>query len=192
MARRWRARARVSTPAIAGIPVVAQQRRELADVVEDGRGRVRDDEARSHGRSDWSSSIEPAVVADQRIGHDDDLAGIRRVGADLLVAGLRGVHDEVAAGRHRRPERDPGEDGAVLEGEQGRAESPDAGVDDRARAGGCGGIGRSSAITTPSHRNATGPVGLGGRANRRSRPPFRPHRTGPPASQDRPSRMAEG
>ncbi len=77
---------------------------------------------RSHGRSDWSSATDAAVVADERVGHDDDLAGVRGVGADLLVAGLARVDDEVAAGRGLgAPKRDPGEDGAVLEREESRA-----------------------------------------------------------------------
>ncbi len=64
---------------------------------------------RSHGRSDWSSSSEPPVVADERVGHDHDLAGVRGVRADLLVAGLARVDDEVAAGRGRRaPKAMPG------------------------------------------------------------------------------------
>ena len=37
-----------------------------------------------------------AVVADQRIGHADDLAGVARVGQDLLIAGHRGVKDHLA------------------------------------------------------------------------------------------------
>jgi hypothetical protein len=37
-----------------------------------------------------------AVVADQRIGEDDDLAGVARVAHGLLVAGHRGVEDDLA------------------------------------------------------------------------------------------------
>ena len=36
-----------------------------------------------------------AVVADQRIGHDHRLVGVRRVGDDLLVAHHRGVEDDL-------------------------------------------------------------------------------------------------
>ena len=79
--------------------VVAQQRCQLAGVIEDGGGRVRHDE-RPEPRADrLVVDGEPAVVADQRVGHDHDLAGVRGVGADLLVAGLARVDDEVAAGR---------------------------------------------------------------------------------------------
>ena len=66
--------------------VAAEQRRELAHIVDDRGGRVGDDEA-AEPRSDGLVVLDqPAVVADQRIGHDDDLAGVRGVGADLLVA----------------------------------------------------------------------------------------------------------
>ena len=90
---------------------------------------------RSHGRSDWSSSREPAVVADQRVGHHDDLAGVRGIGRDLLVAGLRGVDDEVAARGDRGAERDAREDRAVLEREERGPGVADAGIDERVGAG---------------------------------------------------------
>ncbi len=82
----------------AGRPAAARRRGRR-------RWRWRRRAPRSHGWTDWSSSREPPVVADQRVGHDHDLAGVRRVGADLLVAGLAGVDDEVAAGRRRPPRR---------------------------------------------------------------------------------------
>src|SRR4029078_4280515 len=56
------------------------------------------------------------------------------VGADLLVAGLAGVDDEVAAARDRRPEGDPREDRAVLQRQHCRPEVADPGIDDRAAA----------------------------------------------------------
>ena len=37
-----------------------------------------------------------AVVADLRIGQDDDLAGIGRIGEDFLVAGDGGIEDDFA------------------------------------------------------------------------------------------------
>jgi hypothetical protein len=36
-----------------------------------------------------------AVVPDQRVREDDDLAGVARVGDGLLVAGHRGVEDDL-------------------------------------------------------------------------------------------------
>jgi len=158
-ARRCRASARVSTPAIAGDPIRAQERGELPGVVEDGGRRVRDDEA----AEPWSDRLvvvdEPAVVADQRIRHDHDLAGVRGVGADLLVARLARVHDEVAAGRRGRTECDAGKDGAVLEGEEGGAEIADSGVHHgaRSRGGWCDHAGTATlAIDSPSRPHGTG------------------------------------
>ena len=115
--------------------VVAQERGELACVVEHGGRRIGDDE-RPQPRMDRLVVVgEPAVVADQRIGHDHDLARVRGVGADLLVAGLAGVDDEVAAGRDRGAERDAREDRPVLEREQRRTEVADPWIDDGARPG---------------------------------------------------------
>ena len=109
---------------------VPQQRGQLARVVEDGGGGVGDDE-RPQPRADrLVVGGESAVVADERIRHDHDLAGVGGVRADLLVAGLAGVDHEVAAGGHRRPERDAGEDGAVLQRQQRRPEVADPGIDD--------------------------------------------------------------
>ena len=109
---------------------VAQQRRELACVVEHGGGRVRDDEGPEPRSERLVVGGEPAVVADERVGHDHDLAGIGRVRADLLVAGLAGVHDQVAAGLDRGPERDAGEHRPVLQRQQRRSQVADPGIDD--------------------------------------------------------------
>ena len=38
-----------------------------------------------------------AVVADERVGHRDDLAGVGRVGEDFLIAGHGGVEHDFAA-----------------------------------------------------------------------------------------------
>ena len=175
-ARRWRASARVSTPAMAGMLVVAQERRQLAGVVEHGGRGVGDDQC-PQPRPDRLVVVgEPTVVADQRIGHDHDLAGVRGVGADLLVAGLARVDDEVAAGRDRRPERDAREDGPVLERQQRRTEVADPGIDDRARPGRRR---HGRAITRPRIQRTHRPRGLGGRTRARtSMPPS-------PASRDR-------
>ena len=115
-------------------PRIAQERRELARAVQHrGRG-VGHDEC-PQPRADRLVVIgQAAVVADQGVRHDHDLARVRGVGADLLVAGLARVDDEVAAGGDRGSEGDAREHRTVLEGQQGRSEVPDPWVDDRARA----------------------------------------------------------
>ena len=197
-ARRWRARARVSTPAIAGMPCAAQQRRELARVVEDRGRRVGHDEARgATGARDWSSSRQPAVVADQRVGHHDDLARVRGIGGDLLVAGLRGVDDEVAArGRRGRRTRCPGKTVPSSSARSAGPASPTRGstIASARGSGGCGTVGgaitgsRRAAAGVAAGRGATAP-----RAGMRTSiwPPTRPLRTGRPASQDRRSGCPE-
>ena len=184
-ARRWRASARVSTPAIAGMPL---SRRSAASwrASSSDRGRRVGDDQRPQPRPDRLVVVgEPAVVADQRVGHDDDLAGVRGVGADLLVAGLAGVDDEVAAGRDRRPERDAREDRAVLERQQRRTEVADP-RDRRPRSAGAPAarVGRSRG---PGYDEPTGLGGsVGGRVRGHRCLLRRPHGTGTPASQDRP------
>ena len=116
----------------------AQQVDDLARPAEHRRGRVADHEATQPGSLGLVVTREPAVVADERIGHDHDLPGVRGVGADLLVAGLGGVDDQVAAGRHRRTEADALEHGAVLEGQQRRTVGADAWIDDGRRGHGHG------------------------------------------------------
>ncbi len=65
-----------------------------------------------------------AVVADVRHRHRDDLAGVARVGQDLLVAGHRGVEAQLAGGLAVRTARDAGKDGAVLERQKRGAHEP--------------------------------------------------------------------
>ena len=165
--------------------VVAQERGQLAGVVED-RGRRVGDDQRPQPRPDRLVVVgQPPVVADQRIGHDHDLAGVRGVGADLLVAGLAGVDDEVAAGRDRRPRtRRPGR--------RSRPRAPATPDRGRRSAGrrprSCGvpaaRVGRSRG---PGYDEPTGLGGsVGGRVRRHRCLLRRPHGTGTPASQDRP------
>ena len=54
---------------------------------------------RAWTRSDSIAAARDAVVADQRVGEDDDLAGVGGVGDRLLVAGHRGVEDDLAGDR---------------------------------------------------------------------------------------------
>src|SRR5262249_13267709 len=52
---------------------------------------------------------------DERIGEDQDLAAVGRVGERLDVAGHGGVENYLATNRSRRPERAAGHLGAVLQ-----------------------------------------------------------------------------
>ena len=72
-------------------PPVAHDRRQLAD-----------DEARHVRLPGFDILPVHAVVADERVGHRDDLPLVGRVGQDLLVAGHRGVEANLAAGRGAR------------------------------------------------------------------------------------------
>ena len=110
--------------------VGAQEGCQLPRIVEDrGRGIGHDEppEPRLHRLVVVDQA---AVVADQRVGHDHDLARVRRVGTDLLVAGLARVHHEIAARRDGRPECDAAEDRAVLERQQCRTQVTDPWIDD--------------------------------------------------------------
>jgi hypothetical protein len=60
-----------------------------------------------------------AIVADQRVGHADDLAAERGVGADLLVARHRRREDSFALGDTGGTEGTATEDAAVGQGEGG-------------------------------------------------------------------------
>ena len=63
---------------------------------------------RAWTRSDSIAARADPVVADQRVGEDDDLAGVGGVGDRLLVAGHRGVEDDLAGDRARRaPQASP-------------------------------------------------------------------------------------
>ncbi len=63
--------------------------------------------------------VAAAVVADERMGHHHHLAGVGRVGGDLLVAGHAGVEDDLAAHPrgHVRAEEPPLEAPPRLQGE---------------------------------------------------------------------------
>ena len=59
-----------------------------------------------------------AVVADLGIGEDHDLAGVRRVREDFLVAGDRGIENNLAGFIGERTKATTLEDRAVLQGER--------------------------------------------------------------------------
>ena len=81
-----------------------------------------DDEARDLHAARLEVALVDAVVADQRVGRDDDLPGVRRVGQHLLVAGHGGVEDDLAEGVGLGAEGAAGVRGAVFEDEVGWAE----------------------------------------------------------------------
>jgi hypothetical protein len=56
-----------------------------------------------------------AVVPDERVGHRDDLARVRGVGKDLLVAGHRGIEDDLPEYRSAGTVGLAFEDATVLE-----------------------------------------------------------------------------
>ena len=63
-----------------------------------------------------------SVVADLRIGEDDDLAGIRGIGEDFLVAGEGGVENNFPGPFGEGAKTPTLEDRAVLQGENGRVQ----------------------------------------------------------------------
>ena len=163
--------------------VVAQQRRQLAGAVED-RGRRVGHDQRPQPRADRLVVVgQPAVVADQRIGHDDDLAGVRGVGADLLVAGLARVHDEVATRRRRARRTRRRERPCRPRAPAARARGPRSA--DRRSRWRAAAVGRSR-DGGPRIQRTHPPRGRGGRGRARSSsllpgltgPVRRPHRTG--------------
>ena len=113
-----------------------------------GRG-MADDEAAQPGPLRLVVIGCAPVVADEREGHDHHLAGVAGVGADLLVAGLRGVDDEVAAAAHLGAEGDAREGRAVLERQQAWTAAADARVDHGIGREGQGGPARTGRPTTP-------------------------------------------
>ena len=106
-----------------------QQLDQLARRLEHGGRGMRDDQAAQPRPPALVVPRDSAVVADQRIGHQHDLARVGRIGADLLVAAMARVHDEIAAAGHGRAERNAVEHRAVLERQERRPVRADAWVD---------------------------------------------------------------
>ena len=94
----WRTSARVSTPVIAGTPLIG----EPVEPAALGGGRVLTvlGVAHDHGAGVDGARLHrvlaDAVVADQRVGEGDDLAGVGGVGHGLLIAGHAGVEDDLS------------------------------------------------------------------------------------------------
>ena len=117
--RRWRTRRRVSISEITGTPLlvrnclrgfvgapVARERRELAH-----------HQAFDVRLGGFVVALIRAVVADLRIGEDDDLAGVGGVGEDFLIAGDGGIEDHFAGAFDGRTKTTALEDRAVFQGE---------------------------------------------------------------------------
>ena len=103
--RSRRTSARVSIPSMPMTLLAfryASRSRSRAEVARHA-GQLADDEARrpAAGATRASSAVD-AVVADERVGHRDDLAVVGRVGEHLLVAGHAGVEDDLAEASRRR------------------------------------------------------------------------------------------
>jgi hypothetical protein len=75
---------------------LAQHRGELLGIVEDGGRGVGHDKAAQPGSLGLIVVVDTAVVADEWIRHDHELAGVAGIGRDLLIAGLAGVHHQIA------------------------------------------------------------------------------------------------
>ena len=73
--------------------------RNIRAPVADDRRQFADDEARRVRPPRFHVLGVDAVIADERIGHRDDLAFVGRVGEDFLIAGHGGVETDFAAGR---------------------------------------------------------------------------------------------
>ncbi len=91
-------------------PRLAQHRGQLSGAVEDRGGGVGHDQAAQPGSLGLVVEAKPAVVADERVGHDHELARVAGIGGDLLVAGLAGVHHQIALAAAPRAEGDARED----------------------------------------------------------------------------------
>ena len=87
---------------VAGRAEVRREARQVADHESRGEGLTRLDVVDVH-----------ADVADVRIRERDDLAGVGRIGEDLLVAGHRRVEDDFARGVALGADRATSEDAAV-------------------------------------------------------------------------------
>ena len=159
-ARRWRAHPRSAAGARSGAPGRARR---------PWRGRPRGRAARV-ARTGRRPRTRPWLPMSGKV-MTTTWPGVAGVRADLLVARLRGVDDEVATAAHGRPEGDARGRRCHPRAPAGRAAAADARVDD--------GLGR---------QRQDSEVGRQGR----SVPPCWPHRTVSPASRDRPGKCRQG
>ena len=87
-----------------------------APVAGDG-GELAHDQAFDIGLGGFVVVSVGAVVADLRVGEDDDLAGIGRIGEDFLIAGDGGIEDDFAGAFGGRTKTPALEDRSVFQGE---------------------------------------------------------------------------
>ncbi len=115
---RWVTR-RVSIPAIPGMPCRSSQPTEIEPVAPVRRAGHRGpgDHALDRRGQRLAILVVGADIADMREREGDDLPGIGRIGQDLLVAGHRGVEDQLAGDHGCAAEAAAGEDRSVLQGE---------------------------------------------------------------------------
>ena len=123
--------------------------------LEDGGGGMANNEASQPRPDRLVVAFQPPVVADQRIGHDHDLAGVGGIRADFLVARLGGVDDEIAATTDRCAKRHTAQHHSVGKRKQGWAMAADARVN---YCVGREGQGRCR-LTRAVHKNAAAPGG---------------------------------
>ena len=87
-----------------------------APIADDGRD-FADDEAFDVRTARFAVALIRAVVADLRVGENDDLACVGRVCEDFLVARDGGIENNFAGTLCGRTKTDPLEDRAVFQGE---------------------------------------------------------------------------
>ncbi len=75
------------------------------------------DEAANLDATRLDIAVIDAVVADKRVGQDEDLAGVGRIGQHLLIAGHAGAEHDLTIGMPRRAQRVAAEHGAVFKDE---------------------------------------------------------------------------
>ncbi len=112
----WRRRCRVSALRVDAVqawdvehPQLLVERAVAPGMAHVGRQLADHERARQCTRKDSARVVPAAVVADESIGHHHDLAGVRRIGDDLLVSRHAGVEHHLAAARLQRlaPKRTP-------------------------------------------------------------------------------------
>ena len=87
-----------------------------APVAHEGRD-FADDETFDVGAAGFAIGLVGAVVTDLRIRENDDLAGVRRVSEDFLIAGDGGIENDFAGALGSRAKTNAFKNRAVFQGE---------------------------------------------------------------------------